>query len=175
MAEPPQPPPDVETGESAGGPRLHGDLLTTSLLAMLRGWNAYGYQLAQQLRACGLPVFDQGTVYRTLRQLERGGLVNSFWDTGSSGPARRMYRLTTAGEAFLTSWLEALERYQRFIGSLWGIPQPGGTGAARGPVATPPPAAAQQPDPQPEPEPALARHPRPRRTARTRGGAQNTE
>jgi hypothetical protein len=49
--------------------RLHGDLLTTTLLALLRNWNAYGYQLAQQLAEAGLPAFDSGTVYRTLRQL----------------------------------------------------------------------------------------------------------
>ncbi len=147
MAEPQRPTgarPDAGDPETAGAPRLHGDLLTTSLLALLRGWNAYGYQLAQRLRACGLPVFDQGTVYRTLRQMEKGGLVHSFWDTSESGPARRMYSLTAAGEAFLTGWLDALDRYQRFLGSLWGFPPPGGAGpvnAPMSPAATPPPAA----------------------------------
>jgi PadR family transcriptional regulator PadR len=105
-------------------PRLHGDLLTTSLLAMLHGWNGYGYQLSQRLKTCGLPAFDQGTVYRTLRQLEKSGLVSSFWDTSASGPARRMYSLTKAGEIFLTGWLDALERYQSFLHTLWGLPPP---------------------------------------------------
>lgn len=108
--------------ESRGEPRLHGDLLTTSLLALLRGWNAYGYQLAQRMRECGLPTFDQGTVYRTLRQLEKGGLVSSFWDTSESGPARRMYTLTGPGELFLTGWLDALDRYQSFLRNLYGLP-----------------------------------------------------
>ena len=110
----------------APGPRLHGDLLTTSLLALLRGWNGYGYQLSQRLKDCGLPVFDQGTVYRTLRKLEESGLVSSFWDTSASGPARRMYSLTQAGELFLSGWLDALERYQRFLHTLWGIAPPAG-------------------------------------------------
>ena len=108
----------------APGPRLHGDLLTTSLLALLRGWNGYGYQLSQRLKDCGLPVFDQGTVYRTLRKLEEGGLVSSFWDTSASGPARRMYSLTQAGELFLSGWLAALDQYQRFLHTLWGIAPP---------------------------------------------------
>ena len=43
-------------------PRLHGELLSTSLLAFLKGWNAYGYQLAQKLAAAGLPESDSGTV-----------------------------------------------------------------------------------------------------------------
>jgi PadR family transcriptional regulator PadR len=104
------------------GPRLHGDLLTTSLLAMLRGWNGYGYQLAQRMKECGLPLFDQGTLYRTLRKLEESGLVSSFWDTSASGPARRRYSLTQAGEVFLQSWLDALDRYQNFLRTLWGLP-----------------------------------------------------
>jgi poly-beta-hydroxybutyrate-responsive repressor len=108
--------------DGRGEPRLHGDLLTTSLLALLRGWNAYGYQLAQKMRECGLPTFDQGTVYRTLRQLEKGGLVSSFWDTSESGPARRMYTLTQPGEIFLTGWLDALDRYQTFLRNLYGLP-----------------------------------------------------
>jgi poly-beta-hydroxybutyrate-responsive repressor len=102
--------------ESNGTPfRLHGDLLTTTLLAMLRNWNAYGYQLAQQLAQAGLPTFDSGTVYRTLRQLERTGLVSSFWDTSESGPARRMYSLTKAGDLFLSSWIDVLGRYQAVL------------------------------------------------------------
>src|SRR5581483_9672303 len=95
--------------------RLHGDLLTTTLLAFLRNWNAYGYQLAQQLAQAGLPAFDSGTVYRTLRQLEKTGLVSSFWDTSESGPARRMYSLTKAGELFLSSWIDVLGRYQAVL------------------------------------------------------------
>lgn len=96
-------------------PRLHGDLLASSLLAFLRRWNAYGYQLVRELAQAGLPAFDSATVYRTLRSLERAGLVSSFWDTSDSGPARRMYSLTKAGEAFLDLWLTALNRYQNIL------------------------------------------------------------
>jgi poly-beta-hydroxybutyrate-responsive repressor len=131
---------DEPTGErqpaqGAGAPRLHGELLAASLLALLRGWNAYGYQLAQRLRAAGLPLFDQATVYRTLRQLERSGLVSSFWDTSASGPARRRYALTQAGEAFLAAWLDTLQRYQQFLQALWGIVPPSAGERAGGPAS----------------------------------------
>ena len=100
-------------------PRLHGEMLSTSLLAFLKGWNAYGYQLAQKLAAAGLPESDSGTVYRTLRQLEKTGMVSSFWDTSESGPARRMYSLTKAGELFLSGWIDVLQNYQKSLqGSL---------------------------------------------------------
>jgi poly-beta-hydroxybutyrate-responsive repressor len=109
MAEP------AEHQESEPRPRLHGELLSTSLLAFLKNWNAYGYQLAQRLNESGLPDFDSGTVYRTLRQLERSGLVSSFWDTSASGPARRMYSLTAAGDIFLSGWIDILQNYQRVL------------------------------------------------------------
>jgi poly-beta-hydroxybutyrate-responsive repressor len=90
-------------------------MLATSLLAFLKGCNAYGYQLNQQLSQAGLPESDSGTVYRALRQLERSGFVSSFWDTSEHGPARRMYSLTAAGEIFLRTWIEALNRYQEVL------------------------------------------------------------
>ena len=96
-------------------PRLHGEMLATSLLAFLKGCNAYGYQLSQQLREAGLPQSDSGTVYRALRQLEGSGFVSSFWDTSDQGPARRMYSLTAAGELFLRTWLDALNRYHEVL------------------------------------------------------------
>ncbi|HET9477672.1 MAG TPA: helix-turn-helix transcriptional regulator [Dehalococcoidia bacterium] len=102
-------------GKNSFQPRLTGDLLSSSLLAFLRRWNAYGYQLVQELGRAGLPHFDSTTVYRTLRQLERAGLVSSFWDTSESGPARRMYSLTKAGETFLDLWLDIFGRYQRIL------------------------------------------------------------
>jgi poly-beta-hydroxybutyrate-responsive repressor len=98
-------------------PRLHGDLLASSLLAFLRNFPAYGYQLVRELSKADLPAFDSATVYRTLRQLERTGLVSSFWDTSESGPARRMYSLTKAGETFLNLWLDVLSHYQNFLQS----------------------------------------------------------
>ena len=90
-------------------------MLATSLLAFLKGCNAYGYQLNQQLNESGLPESDSGTVYRSLRQLENSGFVSSFWDTSEQGPARRMYSLTAAGDMFLRTWLDALNRYQEVL------------------------------------------------------------
>ncbi len=108
-------------GRDAGGrePRLTGDLLSSSLLAFLRRSNAYGYALVQELAKAGLPGFDSTTVYRTLRQLEKGGLVSSFWDTSDSGPAKRRYSLTTAGETFLNLWYDIFGKYQKVLQSAW--------------------------------------------------------
>lgn len=62
-----------------------------------------------------MPEFDSGTVYRTLRQLEKSGFVSSFWDTSESGPARRRYSLTGPGELWLNGWLATIENYQAVL------------------------------------------------------------
>jgi PadR family transcriptional regulator, regulatory protein PadR len=120
-----------KAADQAEKPRLHGEMLSTSLLAFLKNWNAYGYQLSQKLTEAGLPQFDNGTVYRTLRQLEKEGLVDSFWDTSASGPARRVYTLTRAGDLFLSDWIDALQNYQNVLrGALAGLAPMAGTNGA---------------------------------------------
>jgi poly-beta-hydroxybutyrate-responsive repressor len=106
---------DSADNQKAGRPRLHGEMLQTSLLAFLKNWNAYGYELTQRLSEAGMPEFDSGTVYRTLRQLERSGFVSSFWDTSESGPARRRYSLTGTGELWLNGWMATIENYQAVL------------------------------------------------------------
>jgi PadR family transcriptional regulator, regulatory protein PadR len=111
-------------------PRLHGELLSTSLLAFLKNWNAHGYELTQRLAEAGMPACDSGTVYRTLRQLEKSGFVSSFWDTSENGPARRMYSVTQAGEMFLGGWIEALQNYQKVLQQALGAWAPAGQAAS---------------------------------------------
>ncbi|RLC55973.1 MAG: poly-beta-hydroxybutyrate-responsive repressor [Chloroflexi bacterium] len=124
MREKTRTPNKAKNGRSPGRtpakePRLTGDLLSSSLLAFLRRSNAYGYSLVQELTKAGLPGFDRTTVYRTLRQLEKTGLVSSFWDTSDSGPAKRRYSLTTAGETFLNLWYDIFGKYQKVLQSAW--------------------------------------------------------
>lgn len=118
---------------SSPEPRLKGDLLSSSLLAYLRRWNAYGYELVQELGKAGMENFDSTTVYRTLRQLEKAGLVSSFWDTSESGPARRRYAITQSGEAFLELCLDVFDRYQKILQSALNSLDNFGERALRGP------------------------------------------
>lgn len=87
-------------------------MLNAQLLAMLKDWSAYGYELAQKLEQAGFGNYNKGTVYRALRQMEGLGLVSSIWDTSSTGPARRMYSLTHAGNLFLQNWLTLLNLHR---------------------------------------------------------------
>ena len=90
-------------------------MLNAHLLAMLKGWNAYGYDIVQRLNESGLGEYNKGSIYRALRQLEGTGLVSSMWDTSSAGPARRMYSLTLAGKLFLNNWLALLDVHRTML------------------------------------------------------------
>ncbi|MCM2532318.1 poly-beta-hydroxybutyrate-responsive repressor [Neobacillus pocheonensis] len=91
------------------------NLMIPVLLLSLRNLNLHGYKLIQELTRFGFTSIDQGNVYRTLRQLEKDDLVNSKWDTTTDGPAKRIYSLTEAGEAYLKTCSGALEQYQSII------------------------------------------------------------
>jgi poly-beta-hydroxybutyrate-responsive repressor len=95
--------------------RMPKNFLSSWLLLLLRNWSAHGYQLMQTLTIAGLGAIDPATVYRTLRQLEKEGLVSSSWDPKDTGAPRRVYTLTEAGEAYLQIWARQLEQYQTVL------------------------------------------------------------
>lgn len=91
------------------------------LLLMLKQWNAHGYELMQKLMFMGFAPVDQATVYRTLRQLEKDGLVTSHWETAVKGPAKRLYALTEAGEEFLKGCASTMEQYRKILDQFFQI------------------------------------------------------
>ena len=95
--------------------------LVPVVLLMLRQWSSYGYELMEKMAAFGLTAMNAGTFYRTLRQMEKDGMVNSNWDTSEAGPARRVYSITEAGEAYLKFWAESLDQYQKMMDSFFQL------------------------------------------------------
>ncbi len=95
--------------------------LVPVLLLMLREWSSYGYELMEKMTQFGLSAINPGTFYRTLRQMEKDGMVSSNWDTSEGGPARRVYSITDAGEAYLKFWADSLEQYQKMMDSFFRL------------------------------------------------------
>jgi PadR family transcriptional regulator, regulatory protein PadR len=90
------------------------------MLMALRQCNSYGYELMEKTTAFWKEAISPGTVYRTLRQMEKNGDVESAWHTNANGPARRMYSITDAGEAYLDLWIESLKQYQSTVEAFLG-------------------------------------------------------
>ncbi len=95
--------------------------LVPVILLTLREWSSYGYELMERTAAFGFEAMNPGTLYRTLRQMEKDGVVESKWETSRGGPARRMYTITDAGEAYLDFWADALEQYRRNMDTFFSL------------------------------------------------------
>lgn len=82
---------------------------------------AHGYELATDLRKYAFTdaEIEVSALYRTLRQLEQNDCVTSEWDVEGSGPARRLYKLTSHGKEHLEEWITVLahmsESMSRFV------------------------------------------------------------
>ena len=96
-------------------------LVPVTLLA-LRESASYGYELMERTAKFGFEAMNPGTYYRTLRNMEKDGLCKSEWDTSSgAGPARRVYTITDAGEAYRQFWIYALEQYRRNMDAFFSL------------------------------------------------------
>lgn len=97
----------------AGLPRNY---VRPCLLLLLGEGPAHGYDLLEQVAQLGLERADAGGLYRTLRAMEQEGLVASWWEQSTAGPARRTYILTEEGTEWLHAWAGALRETHRLLG-----------------------------------------------------------
>ncbi len=92
------------------GPRVRGRgfggfgwWLTAYSLLLIAEKPRHGYEIANELKKVGFPIFgvaQMGVIYRTLSVLEADGLVIPKWDTSTS-PPRKVYRITPLGMEYL--------------------------------------------------------------------------
>jgi len=108
----------IDLGTCPCGGGTLDKLIQPAILAVLAKGPLHGYKLAERIG--GMPLFggrkpDVSGVYRALKAMESKDLVVASWDLSDSGPARKSYRLTEAGEQCLSRWIETLERYRQGI------------------------------------------------------------
>jgi PadR family transcriptional regulator PadR len=78
--------------------------LRATLLLLIKEQPSYGYDLAARLRSPGVGSPFPG-LYKLLRALEKQGAISSDWEFSSSGPARRIYRITPYGDVLLAGFV----------------------------------------------------------------------
>ena len=114
-----------EGEESGPGPATPGwpprDMLAPFVLLAVSMQRAHGYVIEDYLRALGLFGITMSTLYRTLRQMEKDGYLDSSWEPGPTGPARRVYTLTDAGRAGLDASATMLDAYRQTIDRFFGL------------------------------------------------------
>jgi poly-beta-hydroxybutyrate-responsive repressor len=113
---------DAKGKKDPSGPEARPrNWLVPVILLSLRDWNSYGYELMQRATTFGFGAMNPGTLYRTLRQMEKDGIVESTWETSKGGPARRMYTITDSGKTYLDFWAKSLEQYQRTMDTFFSM------------------------------------------------------
>ncbi len=97
------------------------DILIPYVLLAVSLQRAHGYLIEEYLRSVGFLSLEMSTLYRTLRQLEKDGLLHSSWEPGPTGPARRVYSLTEVGRGWLDQWANTLDVYRRMLDQFFGL------------------------------------------------------
>ncbi|MBP1918780.1 PadR family transcriptional regulator [Youngiibacter multivorans] len=96
--------------------------LEVCLLLLLYDDVGYGYGLVEELSFFGFSEeeLNVSTLYRTLRNMEKEKLVESFWEEGGQGPKRRVYRISENGTIELDKRIKIMKmrkaRIERLIG-----------------------------------------------------------
>ena len=108
-------PPPATPLSATPPPDLPRHFVQACLLLLIDGTPAYGYTLKERLRAFGVVQNDWSQLYRTLRSMEKSGLVLSCWTGSESGPDRRTYHVTDKGAECLRTWAEGMAAAQPLV------------------------------------------------------------
>ena len=93
-------------------------LLQPNILALLTTKDMHGYVVIQELEKLDLFMgekIDTTGIYRTLKNLEEKGLVQSKWDVEDAGAAKKIYQINDEGKECLANWIQSLEKYKVII------------------------------------------------------------
>jgi len=92
--------------------------VTLVILRVLVESPVHGYKLMETLNKSGYLVdarIETGTLYTTLRRLEKKGLLASNWENPPNEKRRRVYKVTEAGERYLKEIIESIMQRRTMI------------------------------------------------------------
>jgi PadR family transcriptional regulator, regulatory protein PadR len=103
-------------------------VLDLCLLAVVAEEPAYGYEMTKRLRARGLTMVGEGSIYPLLGRLERNGLVETHRAASNGGPPRKYYRASREGQralaAGVSEWRAARDALDAVLGLVEAEVQP---------------------------------------------------
>jgi PadR family transcriptional regulator, regulatory protein PadR len=89
-------------------------LLEFLVLKIVSGATVYVADILKRLASTEFST-QEGTLYPLLSKLRREGLVDYAWQESDSGPPRKYYRLTPAGQSHLAELDEYWARINRTV------------------------------------------------------------
>lgn len=98
--------------------QLRRGTLEYCVMALLRDEERYGFDLVRALSQADGLVMSEGTIYPLLSRLRRENLVTTTWHESETGPPRRYYQLTEAGDVALANFTKEWSRFRDAVDSL---------------------------------------------------------
>ena len=87
-------------------------VLEFCILSILSNRDCYASEIIESLKSSKLIVVE-GTLYPLLTRQKNAGLLSYRWEESTQGPPRKYYKLTSAGEKFLSeldnAWEELID------------------------------------------------------------------
>jgi PadR family transcriptional regulator PadR len=113
----------MTVSDSTRRSQLLRGVLDLCLLAAIADEPAYGYEMSKRLRARGLLIVGEGSIYPVLGRLERDGLVETYRAASEGGgPPRKYFRLSSEGrralERGLNEWKNARDAIDVALGPI---------------------------------------------------------
>ena len=99
--------------------------LPALVLGILAEQPRHGYAICKEIRTRGAEMLrlGEGTIYPLLYRLERQGHIRGEWQTGKSGKAQKIYRVTASGRrqirAHDADWRLLMQVFRRLRGKDW--------------------------------------------------------
>lgn len=102
--------------------RLLAASLQPLMLSLLADGPKYGYQIIHRARILSdnQIQWNNSKLYPLLHRMEYEGFVESYWQPSDSGPPRKYYRLTAAGEKELARLKQEWKTVNGIFFQLWG-------------------------------------------------------
>lgn len=80
-------------------------VLELCILSIINEQDAYASDIIQRLKSADL-IIVEGTLYPLLTRLKNAELLTYHWQESKSGPPRKYYKLTPAGQEMLVALKE---------------------------------------------------------------------
>lgn len=94
-------------------------ILEGCLLGIIEKGETYGYEMIEKLEAYGFQMISEGSIYPVLMRMQKEGFVQSVMKESPSGPKRKYYTLTDAGqeeyEEFKMRWNNLSDSVNRLV------------------------------------------------------------
>ncbi|PCK21935.1 PadR family transcriptional regulator [Bacillus pumilus] len=94
-------------------------ILEGCLLSIVSEGDIYGYEMTKKLAHYGFDQISEGSIYPILLRMQKEQLVSTVTKASASGPKRKYYTLTQAGEQalkdFIERWSELSENVERLL------------------------------------------------------------